>query len=924
MSRKPVDGFKPENSSLSYADFHREVTKDEADKSLKGFSNQQRQTTCRRENDEDELVKHMKTLPGYLERGEKIPEKALNVGVLDWTSLERWQYSNKLVPPRSSRSSTSSSNTSTSIRTEDLCGNSRRGLNWSPSRQRIIPQSVQSHSMASTKQDHYIAVRSSGENAGNRLNLRDGNSSIDIQRKNVRTIDHLSRNHPTSILKGSDRKHLHPHIIKESGILSHDRTYEAASHAKLEMSTQDDQMEKKKGNLREQSSGVNAHDMLGKSKPIVLILPRDNPHKNNHCRAPDMQTTLDQKLGSHSQTRLFVNPNQPSCTYLNRNVSHSCPLPDELRESHSQQESQPSSIDAESFKIPVSTFSEPSAPVPVRMGMSPCRSRKAEERKRTVAVSCSANAPPTEVDQKVTTEKPRSSSPFRRLSFSMGFTNKVSGCKEVAYVPHQSSVATHKPSSENVRGHASSNMPGSDKPGNAGKNRSSPLRRFLDPLVKPKAANCHNSMEVSQKDSENARGYIGSNISGNKAGAAGKSRSSPLRRLLDPLLKPKAANCHHSINLFQKESVVTNKSGRSGNGKCSTILPEKELDKDQRFGCSTVNTAESSSEEKYIPSTSQALLRISMKNGQPLFTFAVGNNSNILAATGKYSTVPRQGECSCIYTFFTFREVKKKNGSRTNNTGKSKGPDYVRHVIAQMKLSDLHYDDSNSQNRVDSITKEFVLFSVKLKQGDTQVADYQPDDELAAIVVKSPKAISYTHQHECQDLLQVTVVLPSGVHSLPSDGGPSSLIERWKTGGSCDCGGWDLACKLKILANNNQTCRKSRTSEAYFADQYELFFQGTEQCQDNRPVFNFSHFEPGVYSVAFGSSLSPLQAFSICIAMVDGKLPYELSGSRNSIEGKNQAESLLVQTGELKGHGKSDDIPASYAAYPPVSPVGRV
>jgi len=71
MSRKPVDGFKPENSSLSYAEFHREVTKDEADKSLKGFSNQQRQTTCRRENDEDELVKHKKSLPGYLERGEK-------------------------------------------------------------------------------------------------------------------------------------------------------------------------------------------------------------------------------------------------------------------------------------------------------------------------------------------------------------------------------------------------------------------------------------------------------------------------------------------------------------------------------------------------------------------------------------------------------------------------------------------------------------------------------------------------------------------------------------------------------------------------------------------------------------------------------------------------------------------------------------
>ncbi|XP_058748845.1 uncharacterized protein LOC131621824 [Vicia villosa] len=904
MSNKLSDGFKPEKSSLSYADLNNETTKNEADGYLKQLPNPQKQTTRRRENDEDELVMHMSSLPGYLERGEKVPEKVLNVGVLDWASLEHWQYSHKHVPHRSSQSSTSSSNTSSSIRSEELSGNSKRGLNWSP-QQRIIPPSVRSHFIASTKQDSSIAVKSSAENIGNRLNLR-GSHSFDIQRKNVRTVDHLSRNHSTSILKGCDR---------------------------LEMSTRDDQMEKKKENLpREQNGDITAHDMLGKSKPIVLIIPRDIPQKNNHCGASDMRTTFDQKLGSHSRKTNSVNPKEPSCTYMSCDVSKSRSLLDELSQSRSQpKESRSSSLDSEKFKIPVSTFS---APLPGRMGMSPGRSRKAEERKPSIAGSSSANEPPREAEQKVITdhkvtpEKPRSSSPFRRLSFSMGFTNKVSGCKEVAHVPHQSSIATHKTSSENVRGNASSNIPGSDKPRSSSRSRASPLRRFLDPLVKPKAANCHHSVELSQKDSENARGSDGSNISGNKSSAASKGRSSPLRRLLDPLLKPKAANCHHSMNLFQKETVSTNKNCRSGNGTCSTILPAKELDKDERFGCSTANTVESSSEEAHMPSTSQSILRISMKNGQPLFTFAAGNNSNILAATVKRSTVLKKDECNCIYTFFTFKEIKKKNGSRTNHSEKSKGPDYIRQVIAQMKLSDMHYDDSNSQSRVESTTKEFVLFSVKLKQGDAQVTDYQPNDELAAIAVKSPKAVNYAHQNssqnECQDLLQLTVVLPSGVHSLPSDGGPSSLIERWKTGGSCDCGGWDLACKLKILANNNQMCRKSRRSEAYFADQYELFFQGNDQCQDSRPVFSFSNFEAGAYSVAFGSSLSPLQAFSICIAMLDGKLPCELSGSRNSIEGTNRRQSQLIQTDDSKDHSKFEGIPANYVAYPPISPAGRV
>ncbi|XP_061337946.1 uncharacterized protein LOC133284853 [Gastrolobium bilobum] len=876
MSRKLNYGLKPKKSHLSYADLHHEITKSEEDNSLKSYGNQQRQATCGKASEEDELVKYMSSLPGYLERGEKIPEKVLNVGVLDWFRLEQWQHSHKYVPHRSSRSSTSTSATSSSVSNEGLSGNSSGGHSWSPSHQRIFRPSLQSHLMGSSIQDHSKPVKSSGGSVGTCQNLRGWHSNIDTESKYVRAGDPLSKNHRASILKGCDRKHLYPHINKESDILPNDRMYEAASCAKLRMSTQDGAMEKKVENLREHDVDTVEQGMLGKSKPIVLILPRDIP-QNSHCGAPDMRTSLGQKLGSPSRARFSEKPTEPSCRYLNSEISHSCPVPDELIGSHSHPKgSGSSSIDLENNKVPAPTLT---APLPVRMGISPCRSRKVEERKHTIATSSSSNRPPKGLDQKVTTEKSRSSSPFRRFSFSIGFTNKGSGCKEVSHVPHQSSIAALKSSSENARGYASSNISGKDK-----------------------------------------------------SGDAGKSRSSPLRRLLDPLLKPKATNVHHSKESSQKDSLLVNKNCRSGNGKFSTLLPEKELDRDQRVGCTITNTADLSKDKKYVPSMCQALLSISVKNGQPRFTFAVDNNGNILAATVKNLTVSRKDECNCIYTFFTFKEVKKKNGSWMSQAGKSKGPDYVHRVVAQMKVSDSYNYDSTSQNCVNSsTTKEFVLFSVKLKQGDAQVTDYQPDDELAAIVVKSPKPINfinYAHQSGCQndsqDLLHVTVVLPSGVHSLPSNGGPSSLIERWKTGGSCDCGGWDLACKLKILANENQACRKSRTSKAYFADQFELFIEGNDQDQENQRAFSFSHFKPGVYSVAFDASLSLLQAFSICIALVDGKIPYELSESRNSIQGKNLRETLLVQTDELKAFGKFEDIPASYVAYPPHSPVGRV
>ncbi|KAG4380892.1 hypothetical protein JHK82_041279 [Glycine max] len=872
MNRKINDRLKLEKASLSYADFRHEITKNDKDNSLKPYGNKQKQATYQWASEEDELVKYMSNLPGYLEKGEKIPDKALNVGVLDWATLQQWQYSHKHVP-LSSRSSTSTINTSSSVSTEGLSGNSSKGFVCSPSRQRIFRPSLQSHFMASPMQDYSVSVKSSGGNFGNCQNLRGGCSNIDTHSNDARVGDHLSQNHPTSIPKGCVRRQLNPHINKESDILPNGGIYEAASHTKIEMSPQDGGPEKKVENFREPNIDADEQVMLGKSKPIVLILPRDIP-QNNHCEVPDMQTSLGQKLGSPTGTRLSEKPKEPPCRYPNSNISKACPLPDEIRGSRCQpKRSGSSSIDPEDVEIPASTFS---APVPVRTGISPCRSRKAEEKKHNIGASSSANGSLKVLDQKVTTEKPRSSSPFRRFSFSIGFAGKGSGCKEVAHVPHQSSLAALKSSSENVRGYAGSKFSGNDKPGNAAKSRS----------------------------------------------------SSPLRRLLDPLLKPKTSNSHRTVESYQKDSVVIKKNCRSGNGEFSM---EKELDRDQRVGCTTINTVDLSKNKKYVPSTFQALLRIAVKNGQPLFTFAVDNNSNILVATVKNLAVSKEDKCNRIYTFFTFREGKKKNGSWMNQASKTKGPDYIHHAVAQMKVSDSHHYDSTSQNCVNSsTTKEFVLFSVKLKQGDAQVTDYEPNDELAAIVVKSAKAvnfINYAHQSSCQNDsqdLHVTVVLPTGVHSLPSNGGPSSLIERWRTGGSCDCGGWDMACKLKILADESQACRKSRISKACFPHPFELFLQVNDQDQENQPAFSFSPFKPGVYSVAFDSSFSLLQAFSICIALVDGLISYELSGSRNHIEGKNSRETLLVQTDELKAFGKLEDIPASYVAYPPLSPVGRV
>jgi hypothetical protein len=76
-----------------------------------------------------------------------------------------------------------------------------------------------------------------------------------------------------------------------------------------------------------------------------------------------------------------------------------------------------------------------------------------------------------------------------------------------------------------------------------------------------------------------------------------------------------------------------------------------------------------------------------------------------------------------------------------------------------------------------------------------------------------------------QNLINTTVILPSGIHSLPNKGGPSSLLQRWRSGGSCDCGGWDLGCKLRILVNQNPINKSSPSKACSAIDKFELVSQ---------------------------------------------------------------------------------------------------
>ncbi|KAL2530278.1 hypothetical protein Fot_22879 [Forsythia ovata] len=174
---------------------------------------------------------------------------------------------------------------------------------------------------------------------------------------------------------------------------------------------------------------------------------------------------------------------------------------------------------------------------------------------------------------------------------------------------------------------------------------------------------------------------------------------------------------------------------------------------------------------------------------------------------------------------------------------------------------------------------------------------YVPDLELAAIVVrhhtskKSKEAkiggwglkflkkpgINNSISSECcprncgECSTSMNIIVPAGVHGGPRTriGGPSSLIERWISGGHCDCGGWDIGCPLTLLETRSCTMEASPDNSGE-CKPFELFIQGSKQ---NAPIIKMVDIHEGLYYIHFQSTLSSLQSFAIAASIIHSHSP---------------------------------------------------
>ncbi|CAH2071221.1 unnamed protein product [Thlaspi arvense] len=259
-------------------------------------------------------------------------------------------------------------------------------------------------------------------------------------------------------------------------------------------------------------------------------------------------------------------------------------------------------------------------------------------------------------------------------------------------------------------------------------------------------------------------------------------------------------------------------------------------------------------------------------------------------------------------------------------------------------------------------------YDLEASNGKTpwSASDLHPDLEIAAVIIQDTieKRESLKYRRGDKRLMEKTnllglspieeekkeflgsrsseklkVVIPRGNHGLPTteNTGPSPLIERWRSGGGCDCGGWDMACPLMVLGN---PCISCSHDQPLVDNQHplQLFVQG---AKEHIPALYMSFVEEGQYDVHFHAQLSTLQAFSICVAILHNTEVSDSYRNGENVQQLSHCSSLKMLIDDdvqflveavteeevkkvLKPVREAATALQSYMPNPPFSPISRV
>ncbi|XP_025792766.1 uncharacterized protein LOC112873889 [Panicum hallii] len=454
-----------------------------------------------------------------------------------------------------------------------------------------------------------------------------------------------------------------------------------------------------------------------------------------------------------------------------------------------------------------------------------------------------------------------------------------------------------------------------------------------------------------------------------------KARSSPFKKFLDPIMKSKS---QRNPSLMETEDA---KSSSTSFGGKSRVLRKSLLSDISRTEQSLAPDCQTSGEAQQLTVTSSpthlhAVIKLDPNNGAFGFEFCTkGPEESIYANTWKVGN-----ELNWIYTFHS-------SGKRASTVGRASKDrrGCLPPIVGQMHVSSYLYSNIEEDGTLNnSATTEFVLYDIaharrssaveriqctdairpsfrnvfnssvsghtrdrndlmqrqNTTRNDSDLStsclwsqeDLHPHLEVAAVVIQVP-----FHKTKSKELKAgsspgtIKAATAGGAHGLPRDdeASPSPLLDRLKSGGACDCGGWDMSCPIVVLDN---------AYDSYWADSVrneskvpmELFAQGNKEVL---PALSMKADGNGHFSVDFHAQLSALQAFSICISLLHcseassdigiEKFKSKLYSSSLKMLLKEEVRQLIDSV-TTKEKNNNEKTPPAIVIDPPFSPMGRV
>lgn len=341
-----------------------------------------------------------------------------------------------------------------------------------------------------------------------------------------------------------------------------------------------------------------------------------------------------------------------------------------------------------------------------------------------------------------------------------------------------------------------------------------------------------------------------------------KSRLKPIRKMFDPFAKSKLRRNSLSSTTVPAAVVPVDKVSVSRNNtfRTSQLHDFSKKFPDTQYDPQLVKKECNKPPRPCSPAHLRGLLKLESKHGVPFYEFTVKNPEDSFVAKAWKA----ENTLNWVYTFHKRKGLGSGWGLKDGNkvfsmVGQMQVSCFLCAELKDAKAFDnsimtefVLYDIAHARKIVKrevakppvghnetSIEETCKLDDTsdpdRIKLQPKHVSEYgcyplasadlHPNLEIAAIVIHVPfdkreslkgksgdrllpdlRDLSGTEKRtNCSLPAKVNVVTSSGNHSLPGTGssGPSRLLDRWKLGGGCDCGGWDMGCPLTVFGNSD-------------------------------------------------------------------------------------------------------------------------